>query len=83
MKIHEHPEHLLGDHIGANPLIEWDLGNSNGEYYLQSHSTNPILTTATIDAAVIAYSSQEAHDSLFSVTPVRKRFSRQEPNFTQ
>lgn len=74
VKIHERPAHLLGDEIGANPLIEWDLDHSEGEYYLQSHSTNPLLTTATIDAALSAYFSQDAHDSLFSVTPIRKRF---------
>jgi N-acylneuraminate cytidylyltransferase len=74
VKIHERPTHLLGDEVGANPLIEWDLDHSEGEYYLQSHSTNPLLTSATIDAAVHTYFSQNAHDSLFSVTPIRKRF---------
>ena len=39
--IHERPPHLLGDHIGASPLIEWDVENSDGEHYLQTHSTNP------------------------------------------
>jgi CMP-N-acetylneuraminic acid synthetase len=74
VKIHERPNHLLGDEIGANPLIEWDIDHSEGEYFLQSHSTNPLLTTATIDAALSAYFSQGDHDSLFSVTPVQKRF---------
>lgn len=74
VKIHERPEHLYGDHIGANPLIEWDLQHSDAEYYLQSHSTNPLLTAATMAAAIQAFFKQDTHDSLFSVTAFKKRF---------
>ena len=41
--IHMRPDYLLGDMIVAQPLIEYDLAHSEGEYYLQTHSTNPVL----------------------------------------
>ena len=74
VRIHMRPNHLLGDEIGANPLIEWDVNHSDGDLFLQSHSTNPLVTTATINAAIEAFAGQSTHDSLFSVTPLRKRF---------
>lgn len=73
--IHMRPEHLL--HITnneANQLIEHDVLNHDGSLYLQTHSTNPLLSAKTIDAAIEAFVSQQTHDSLMSVTPIRKRF---------
>ena len=68
------PDFLLGDMVSIQPLIEYDLSQTNGEYYLQTHSTNPLLTTATIDRAVEEFFSQNKHDALFSVTSVKTRF---------
>jgi len=74
--IHKRPRHLLGDRVGANPLIEWDVQHSEAQFYIQSHSTNPLLTTRTIDESLAAFFAQDTHDSLFSVTSIRKRFYR-------
>lgn len=71
--IHMRPEWLRGDMVGASPLIEYDLTKTDGEYFLQTHSTNPLLSTQTIDEAIEEFFSQSAHDSLFSVTPVTTR----------
>lgn len=71
--IHMRPESLCGDMVGASPLIGYDLANTGGEYFLQTHSTNPLLSTATIDNAIQAFFGQSVHDSLFSVTPVTTR----------
>lgn len=70
----ERPEHLRGDMITIEPLIKWDLAHSSGEYYLQTHSTNPLLTPDTLDRAVEQFFSHPENDSLFSVTPMRTRF---------
>ena len=70
----ERPEYLLGDMVSIQPLIEYDLENSKGEFYLQTHSTNPIVRTETFDRAIEAFFSQDQHDALFSVTPVKSRF---------
>ena len=68
------PEYLLGDMVSIQPLIEYDLSQTNGEYYLQTHSTNPLVRPETIDRAIEAFFSQKKHDALFSVTPVKTRF---------
>lgn len=68
------PNFLLGDMVSIQPLIEYDLTQTNGEYYLQTHSTNPLLTTGTIDRAIEEFFSQNTHDTLFSVTSVKTRF---------
>ena len=68
------PEFLLGDMVSIQPLIEYDLSKTDGEYYLQTHSTNPLLTTKTIDNAIEAFFKQNEHDALFTVTPVKTRF---------
>jgi len=70
----QRPDHLLGDMVGIQPLIEWDLAHSNGEYYLQTHSTNPLLTSTTIDRAIEDFYANPENDSLFSVTPLQTRF---------
>jgi N-acylneuraminate cytidylyltransferase len=68
------PDYLLGDMVSIQPLIEYDLANSKGEYYLQTHSTNPLVTTETINKAIEAFFAQNEHDALFSVTPIQTRY---------
>ena len=68
------PDYLLGDMVSIQPLIEYDLSQTSGKYYLQTHSTNPLVTTETINKAIEAFFSQSEHDALFTVTPVKARF---------
>ncbi len=68
------PSYLFGHMVGIKPLIEYDLSQTEGEYYVQTHSTNPLLTTQTVDAAVAAFFAPGDHDSLFTVTLVQSRF---------
>ena len=70
------PKELLGDMVGINPLIEHDLANSDGEFYLQTHSTSPLLRTETIDRAIETFFDQTKFDSLFSVTALYTRLYR-------
>lgn len=71
--IHMRPDYLKGEMVSALPLIEYDITNTSGEYFLQTHSTTPLVRPATIDRAVEAFFAQSLHDSLFSVTPVQTR----------
>lgn len=75
--IHMRPEYLLTITSNeANQILEYDINNTDGELFLQTHSTNPILSTETIDKAIETFIASEEHDSLMSVTPTRKRFYR-------
>jgi len=72
--IHMRPEHLLTITSNeANLIMEHDLSIIEGEYFLQTHSTNPLLTTKSIDESIEVFFDQKKHDSLFSVTALQTR----------
>jgi CMP-N-acetylneuraminic acid synthetase len=75
IRIIERPEHLFGNHIVANDLITYDVEFCNTEHILQTHCTNPLLSSSTIENAIEKYFSDlDKHDSLFSVSSIYGRF---------
>lgn len=75
VKIVERPEALRGDMVPMNDILAHDLAFASQGHLMQTHSTNPLLTLATIEAAVDRYfESLNEYDSLFSVTPYQCRF---------
>lgn len=73
--LHERPEHLQGDMVSMNSIIAHDLSLLGEGHYLQTHSTNPLVTSAMFDAGIKRYfeALAEGYDSLFSVTPIQAR----------
>lgn len=69
----ERPEHLRSDFIPMHDILLHDVTQVEADYYLQTHSTNPLLRTQTISAAIEAFLGSTQHDSLFSVTRLQKR----------
>ncbi len=68
------PEHLSGDTVPMNEILLYDTSLVEADYFLQTHSTNPLLKAETVSQAVSALVSQyPAFDSLFSVTRWQKR----------
>jgi CMP-N-acetylneuraminic acid synthetase len=68
------PEHLREDTIPMNEILLYDTSRVQADYYLQTHSTNPLLRTRTISRAVQTFlADYPAHDSLFSVTRLQSR----------
>lgn len=61
------PKHLIGNHITANSLIKGMLDRIEGDDFLQTHVTNPLLTVTSINEAINLYKSSD-NDSLFAVT---------------
>jgi CMP-N-acetylneuraminic acid synthetase len=58
-----------------NEIIAYDLGRLDGEHFLQTHSTNPLLRKETLNAAIETYlRNLKRYDSLFSVTRMHTRF---------
>lgn len=75
VRLIERPSHLRGGHVSMNELILHDLSRVEGEVFLQTHATNPLLRPATIARAVAAFRTMgAAHDSLLAVTRLRARF---------
>jgi CMP-N-acetylneuraminic acid synthetase len=74
--IHDRPLEIQGDFISMNKVIEDDLLKSDADIYLQTHSTNPLLSTNSIDKAIdlmISPESNNQFDSIFSVTKIQTR----------
>ena len=70
----ERPEELRGGHVPMTDVLTHDVSVVEADLYLQTHSTNPLLRPATITAALRRLlESRDAHDSLFSVTPLQTR----------
>ncbi len=69
------PPHLATEMVSMNEVLLNTVKHVEADIYLQTHSTNPLVRPSSIDAAIEAFRhGRPEHDSLFSVTPVRKRF---------
>ncbi len=68
------PEHLRADATPTNEILVYDTSQVEADLYLQTHSTNPVLRSATVSRAIQALlASYPAYDSLFSVTRLQTR----------
>jgi CMP-N-acetylneuraminic acid synthetase len=74
VQILERPEHIRADTIPMNEVLLHDVSQIKADFYLQTHSTNPLLKPETITKAIESFLSKyPEYDSLFSVT---RLFSR-------
>jgi CMP-N-acetylneuraminic acid synthetase len=74
IQIISRPEEIQGDFVSMNEIIAYDLDRIDGEHFLQTHSTNPLLRLTTIDKAVEVYfNNLNKFDSVFSVTRMHTR----------
>jgi len=65
------PQSLRDGMIPMNRVLLHDIEQAPSDYYLQTHSTNPLLKASTIAKAVEAFLAgidSGKHDSLFGVT---------------
>jgi CMP-N-acetylneuraminic acid synthetase len=75
VQILERPEHLRDGGIAMNDVLLNIIDQVPADFYLQTHSTNPILTAKTIAAGVQKFFSvYPMYDSLFSVTRKQVRY---------
>lgn len=76
VKIIQRPEHLCGDAVPVNLLIEDTIKHlqlREETVCLQTHTTNPLVTPATLEAALLAFASNGSCDSLYSVKKLQSR----------
>lgn len=70
----DRPDHLTGSTVSMNDVLAHDLGMIDGEFFLQTHSTNPLLRSETVSAAIeLFFENYPTFDSLFSVTRLQTR----------
>lgn len=74
VKIIDRPESLRADDVPMNEILIHDTGQVHADFYLQTHSTNPLLKAETISKAIQSLiTNYPKHDSLFSVTRLQTR----------
>jgi CMP-N-acetylneuraminic acid synthetase len=68
------PEHLRAGEISMNEVLLNTLAHVDADYILQTHSTNPFLSSATLTRAVESFlDSIPVNDSAFGVTRLQAR----------
>jgi CMP-N-acetylneuraminic acid synthetase len=74
VRVLRRPDRLLGDDVVMNELLEFHLSELEGEHFIQSHATNPLVRPETFDAGIAAYfEGLPGHDSVFSVSRLQTR----------
>ena len=74
VRLIERPEPLRADDVPMNEILLYDTAQIESDFYLQTHSTNPLLKAETVSQAIQAFTSAyPKSDSLFSVTRLQTR----------
>ncbi len=72
---------ICGDFTSMNIILADDLAHVPADVYLMTHTTNPLLSTATIQTALNQFLEAKKNknvDSLFTVNKVQTRFYRKD-----
>ena len=70
------PIEIIGDFVSMNKIIKCDINSIEADFYLQTHSTNPLLKKKSLDKAIekmISLMESKEFDSIFSVTKLQTR----------
>ena len=68
------PEDLRADTVPMNDILLHDTAEFPAEFYLQTHTTNPLLTPETVSKAIETFFTNfPTYDSLFGVTRLQTR----------
>jgi CMP-N-acetylneuraminic acid synthetase len=74
VKIINRPERLRADDVPMNDILIHDTDQFTADFYLQTHSTNPLLKPETVSRAINSFlADYPERDSLFSVTRLQTR----------
>ncbi len=75
VRLLERPEHLRAGEVPMNEVLLHDTTQVEADFYLQTHSTNPLLRPQTVSRAINTFlGNYPAYDTLFSVTRLNTRF---------
>jgi CMP-N-acetylneuraminic acid synthetase len=81
VKIIDRPKHLRADDVPMNEILLYDTEQFPADFYLQTHSTNPLLKPETVSRAIQTFlAGYPTRDSLFSVTRWQTRLYDKDGN---
>ena len=64
--IRDRPDALCGDFVSMNLVLESDIAAVDANSFIMTHTTNPLISSLTVERAVSTYVENLAsHDSLF------------------
>ena len=70
----DRPDHLRDGQVPMNEVLLHDVAQLEARFYLQTHSTNPLLRPETITRAISRFlDAYPDNDSLFAVTRLQQR----------
>jgi CMP-N-acetylneuraminic acid synthetase len=79
VRVINRPEHLRADDVPMNDILIHDTSQVQADFYLQTHSTNPLLKSKTVSRAIQSLlTNYPSNDSLFSVTRLQTRLYSQD-----
>jgi CMP-N-acetylneuraminic acid synthetase len=74
VQVIDRPENLRADDVSMNDILLHDTAQVPADFYLQTHSTNPLLKAETVSQAIQSLiTNYPNYDSLFSVTRLQTR----------
>jgi CMP-N-acetylneuraminic acid synthetase len=74
VKVINRPDNLRADNVPMNDILLYDTALIEADFYLQTHSTNPLVRRETISRAIQTFLVEyPKRDSLFSVTRLQAR----------
>jgi len=81
VQIINRPEPLRADDVPMNHILIHDTEEVPADFYLQTHSTNPLLKPETVSRAINLFlADYPSRDSLFSVTRLQTRLYDKDGN---
>ena len=79
VKVINRPYALCADDIPMNDILLYDTSQVEADFYLQTHTTNPLLQRETVSRSIQTFLfDYPNHDSLFSVTRLQTRLYDQD-----
>lgn len=75
--IRDRKPEICGDFVSMNLVLEDDISAVQSDYYFMTHTTNPLLSPATIKTMFGAFSegvANDSKDSLFTINRHQTRF---------
>jgi CMP-N-acetylneuraminic acid synthetase len=79
VRIRERRPEICGDFVSMNLVIADDIANVPADIYMMTHTTNPLLSEASIRGSLATYQrglAEGTGDSVFTVNKFQTRFYR-------
>ena len=73
VSVHRRSERLQGDMVPMHDVVADVARSIDHDHVLQTHATNPLLRSRSVEAAIAAFLEPGSHDSLMSVTALHTR----------